>query len=210
MVHLSAALFSHDQVGCEAGIPLEEGREGVLHPQQSPACEVKAVRVERVVSTDCVDKQPLEAAEILTHVLSLGVAHEPLTDALLQILQHTHGWTLLQCLSQAKINVHESILRLKVLLTHLSSVYLSCHLLFVVISWFLIVDELIQKLIVLHVDEVHEAALGLLNDVGVQHILLINTIHAQQQHLIVTPVTISSQHTLYQAARTICRTQQLS
>ena len=75
------------QIFTKTGLLPEESLVGILHPDQSLAGEVKTVGVERVVRTESVQEQPLEAAEILHHVLGVRVLGEGLVQFGLQTLR---------------------------------------------------------------------------------------------------------------------------
>ena len=75
------------EIGAETGVPLEEGVVRVLHPDEPLPGEVEAVRVEAVVGAQGVNEKPLEAAQVFTHILGVGVGAKLVGDFLLKPLK---------------------------------------------------------------------------------------------------------------------------
>ena len=80
-------VHSLQEIRAEAGVPPEEAGVRVLYSDEPFAGEVEAVRVEGVVGAQGVQEEPLEAAQVFTHILRVWVSGECVSYFLFKTLQ---------------------------------------------------------------------------------------------------------------------------
>jgi len=192
----TVVVISCRKITAESGISAEKGWMRIFHSNKAFSGKIKTVRVQGVVGAQGVDQQPLKTVEVLSNVLGLGIGHKVIRQFLFQSFQHTNWSVFLESLTQVGSYLQEGILGLKCFFINLHMLS-GIHLFFAEVSWFLIVDELIQKFFILHVDKIHKVTPGLMGYISAPDVLLVNAIHAHQHFLILA--SLFSSPSLFQS-----------
>ena len=148
-----------------------------------------------------MEQQPLEAAEILHHALTVRVLREGLVQFGLQTLskgskkeksenicfnlEHSHGRMFLQSLPQVEANLDESLLRLECFLS--DSWGPAADSLRVEVLRLFVVYELVQDVLVILIEQVLEVAPGLGRNVGAPEVVIVYPVHGEQHLLVLAP-----------------------